>query len=640
MSKRSQQPSSPERVADYGLEQVFALLRSQPFHVAQQILIHIRRGTDIHSILRYVEYGSLRLQLMLVPDTTFQFTSPYLADMMPLFQGTDNPYLSSRLYQALSAEASQQGTEAVEHAIYRVPYPGARIYDPRISPELLKPSKWTSVSSDHVFLTRLLEAYLLYEYPLWPCFHKDHFLGDMTSGRTDYCSPLLVNAILTAACHGMGTLQDRAEFWNPKTHSYLCMAETRRLWKQEQEQGVLSLPSVQAATILGRVYFANGMDSMGWSTWTDAVAIANKLDLYDIKPHFSEKERVSRTITAWGIFSQQSFSCFYLMKPPLSRFPPQDGLPNYEHAQDFFGEIWVKYPLVEHLIPIHLGQTFLALIRLRCIMNDVASKALPEEDGQDEIDLQQASRYNSMLMQWFRELPEPLQPRNIAMPSHLLLHMQFHNLITMTFQPFLKHEKSFNVFKKIDAFQNQAGFSPTKLFNTSKASLQTLLHMFYHRHGFDAYYIFLLQVLVQLGFDAVERLRTPEAQQEHFPAVMKATRATLILCAKGLRDQGRNFYLSELIFRILRDEMNPVDVKLLRDWARVKNEEEREELMMEHIQSDYPVNVEAITCDPTERRLNRLLKSMGELKLPGDGGPSSSTQHVQQASRTWRTIVF
>ncbi|KAI0618571.1 Zn(2)-C6 fungal-type DNA-binding domain protein [Pyrenophora tritici-repentis] len=292
MSKRSQQPSSPERVADYGLEQVFALLRSQPFHVAQQILIHIRRGTDIHSILRYVEYGSLRLQLMLVPDTTFQFTSPYLADMMPLFQGTDNPYLSSRLYQALSAEASQQGTEAVEHAIYRVPYPGARIYDPRISPELLKPSKWTSVSSDHVFLTRLLEAYLLYEYPLWPCFHKDHFLGDMTSGRTDYCSPLLVNAILTAACHGMGTLQDRAEFWNPKTHSYLCMAETRRLWKQEQEQGVLSLPSVQAATILGRVYFANGMDSMGWSTWTDAVAIANKLDLYDIKPHFSEKELV------------------------------------------------------------------------------------------------------------------------------------------------------------------------------------------------------------------------------------------------------------------------------------------------------------------------------------------------------------
>ncbi|KAL7770680.1 hypothetical protein CFE70_000618, partial [Pyrenophora teres f. teres 0-1] len=558
MSKRGQQRSSSQSVADHGLEQIFALLRSQPFHVAQQILIHVHRGTDVHSIVRHVEYGSLRLQLMLVPDTTFQFTSPYLADMMPLFDSTDNPYLSSRLYQALSAEASHQGTEIVEqtqHAIYRVPYPGARIYDPRISPQLLKPSKWTSVSSDDVFLTRLLEAYLLYEYPLWPCFHKDHFLDDMTSGRTEYCSPLLVNAILTAACHGMGTLQDRAEFWNPKTYSYICLAETRRLWKQEQELGVLSLPSVQAATILGRIYFANGMDSMGWRTWSDAVAIANKLDLFYMEPDFSEKERASRTITAWGIFSQQSFSCFYLMKPPLSRTPPQDGLPNYEQAQAFFGEIWVKYPLVEHL-------------------------------------------------------------------------------------PFLKHEKSFNASNTIDAFQKQAGFSPTKLFIASKASLQTLLHMFYHRHGFEAYYIFLLQILVQLGFDAVERLRTPEAQQKHFPVVMKATRATLILCAKGLRDQGRNFYLSELIFRLLRDEMNPVDAKLLKDWARIKNEEEREELMMEHVQSDYPVNVEAITSDPSERRLNRLLKSMGELKLPGDGGPSSSDQRGQQASRTWRSIVF
>jgi len=192
-----------QRAIDDGLEQVFSLLRSQPVDVAHKILTQIRRGADVHTILRYMEYGSLRLQLMLVPDTTFQFTSPYLADMMPLFGGIDNPYLNSRLYKALSIEAAHHGTDVadqIEHAIYRVPYPGARIYDPRISPELLRPSRWTSVSSDNVFLTRLLEAYLLYEFPLWPCFHKDHFLDDMAAGRTDYCSPLLVNSILTAAC--------------------------------------------------------------------------------------------------------------------------------------------------------------------------------------------------------------------------------------------------------------------------------------------------------------------------------------------------------------------------------------------------------------------------------------------------------
>jgi hypothetical protein len=216
--------------------------------------------------------------------------------------------------------------------------------------------------------------------------------------------------------------------------------------------------------------------------------------------------------------------------------------------------------------------------------------------------------------------------------------MQFHNLVTMTFQPFLQSETFFNQPNDKDAFQKHSGFSPAQLITASKASLQTLLHMFYHRHGFEAYYIFLLQVLVQLGFDALERLRSPEAQQQHFPAVMKATRATLILCAKGLRDQGRNFFLSELVFRILRDKMNPVDVKLLKDWAHIKDKEKREHSMMEHVQGEYPVNVESITSDPTDHRLSSLLGSMGDLKLPGDKGKSPTKD--DKASRTWRSIVF
>ncbi|KAH6865064.1 hypothetical protein BKA58DRAFT_391324 [Alternaria rosae] len=623
------------------LRHVFAHLRSQPLHVAQELLGHLRRDTDVRTILRFLEYGSLRLQLKLVPDTTYQFTAPYLADMMPLFDSADNPYLASRLYKALSHETAHHGTDIQQQthsAIYHVPYPGARMYDPRMSPDTLRPSRWTSISDDDIFLTRLLEGYFLYEFPLWPCFHKDHFLDDMTAGRTDYSSPLLVSAILTAACHGLNTLEQRSEFWNPSTYSYRCMAETRQLWELEQSQAVCSLPTIQAATIIGRIYFANGMDKMGWTMWSHALALADRLDLFAKAAQYNnQKDRISRTITAWGIFSQQAFSCFYLMKPPLSRLPPENGLPEYQDAHDFFGEIWVKYPLATHVTPVYLGQTFLSLMKLRCIMNDIAGKALPEDGGDNNLDIEQASRYHSMLIQWFRDLPEPLQPQNVAMPTQLLLHMQFHNLVTMTFQPFLEKEKSLNWPNNSGAFQRFTGFSPAQLYATSKASLQTLLHMFYHRHGFEAYYIFLLQVLVQLGFDSIERLRTPEAQQEHFPAIMKATRATLILCAKGLRDQGHNFFLSELVFRILRDKMNPVDVELLKDWAHIKDEDEREKSMMEHVHGEYPVNVESITSDPTEQRLNRLLQTMGDLKLPND---TAEPTQQERASRTWRSIVF
>jgi hypothetical protein len=38
------------------------------------------------------------------------------------------------------------------------------------------------------------------------------------------------------------------------------------------------------------------------------------------------------------------------MKPPMARVPPEDGLPDYSDAHDFFGEIWVKYPLATHVV--------------------------------------------------------------------------------------------------------------------------------------------------------------------------------------------------------------------------------------------------------------------------------------------------
>jgi hypothetical protein len=86
------------------------------------------------------------------------------------------------------------------------------------------------------------------------------------------------------------------------------MAETKRLWDQEQWRTASSLPTAQAATILGEIYFANGMDSMGWVTWSHALSLADKLGLFAITaPGISEKERTSRTITAWGIFSQQAY---------------------------------------------------------------------------------------------------------------------------------------------------------------------------------------------------------------------------------------------------------------------------------------------------------------------------------------------
>jgi hypothetical protein len=53
---------------------MFAHLQSQPPDIGNEMLRRIRLGADMQAVLRFVEYGSLRLQLMLVPDTTYQLT--------------------------------------------------------------------------------------------------------------------------------------------------------------------------------------------------------------------------------------------------------------------------------------------------------------------------------------------------------------------------------------------------------------------------------------------------------------------------------------------------------------------------------------------------------------------------------------
>jgi hypothetical protein len=71
--------------------------------------------------------------------------------------------------------------------------------------------------------------------------------------------------------------------------------------------------------------------------------------------------------------------------------------------------------------PAHLGQTFLALMRLRLVMSDIAGKTFRGNDGKHSLYLEQTNRYHDILTGWFHDLPEPLQAHNVAMPTQLLL---------------------------------------------------------------------------------------------------------------------------------------------------------------------------------------------------------------------------
>lgn len=60
-------------------------------------------------------------------------------------------------------------------------------------------ANWTSVSKDSQFLALLMNLWYKWDYTYYHFLDWDIFLDDLSSGATDFCSELLVNAILACA---------------------------------------------------------------------------------------------------------------------------------------------------------------------------------------------------------------------------------------------------------------------------------------------------------------------------------------------------------------------------------------------------------------------------------------------------------
>jgi hypothetical protein len=199
-----------------GLHDLFDAISSRSEADAAAIFQSMRQGVPLNVVLQNLQTANLLMQLQVGPEKHFHYSFPYRTAMPEfLFQGP-NPYVQSAMYDAAvmvrspgyepASGSRGPGSGAIPpnlHAVkfrpqYLRPYFSATLADRRLS--IVEPSKWTSVSTDDNMMRRLLELYLLHEFHWMSCFQKDIFLDDMVSGSTNFCSSLLVNAILAQAC--------------------------------------------------------------------------------------------------------------------------------------------------------------------------------------------------------------------------------------------------------------------------------------------------------------------------------------------------------------------------------------------------------------------------------------------------------
>ncbi|KAL6907142.1 hypothetical protein GGI43DRAFT_420896 [Trichoderma evansii] len=587
-------------------QELFELVRNLSDQEAEHVFQRIRSGADVTTILNHIKVGNVLVQMAVTPETRLRYVFPYRSEM-PEDIFINNPYMESKIYEAASlhSNASRYTASNFDDSIssdeyqnlYIKPFHSAEVIDPLLTNA--KPSAWTAVCNDDVLMRNLLSVFFRCEHHFTSAFQKDYFLEDMATKRKDFCSELLVNIVLAYSCVCYPKFSDRSEYWNPKTLGYGFAAEAKRLW--ELESAIPRLTTIQAGIVFSVFYNLCGLDSLGQSYRIQAISLSHQIRLFDspvdeqnLNPRTVRLQK-GKVFLAWSLFNWETLVSFSFLIPPLLTKPPIYPLPNPSENALWYGEVWLNYPLSHSLVPSHFGLMYKAKSYFRVIMNEFCQIAYTEGS---EVTLEIANELLYKLRSWFNSLPGPLSPKQIALPGQLQLHIYYHHLILTIFEPLLQT-------------QTRQEAHIRQVITDSKRYLQTLVRLYYIRHGYDAMDLFIVIPLMLTASDCVEAINdeTPAAQLE-------LLRATLILAATGLYTQRRNHYLAEALFRVIRGRMRPREVALLKDTMKIDESEwEEKQGMAQAVLSDWPVSVVKKKEDLDSHILANLVENYANLNL-------------------------
>jgi hypothetical protein len=150
------------------------------------------------------------------------------------------------------------------------------------------------------------------------------------------------------------------------------------------------------------------------------------------------------------------------------------------------------------------------------------------------------------------------------------------------------------------------------------AQLESLLRIYYLRHGFEAYDSMLLVHLVHLANVTLARLaqieRTPELRDSSLDET-ETLRSTLILCLKGLHDQSKNFYLSGVVFDVMKNRLSQENRNLVGKFVTLANPDAEDRAIdrSQRIISDYVIPVVNLNEDPEAGRLVNMVQEFGRM---------------------------
>ncbi|KAF2750188.1 hypothetical protein M011DRAFT_417906 [Sporormia fimetaria CBS 119925] len=357
-------------------------------------------------------------------------------------------------------------------------------------------TSWTTVTSDPELVTHLIDMYFCWHYAFFATLSRSLFYRDFLQGKpppgsrrkSEYCTPLLVNAMLALGCHFTSRPGSRAVSHDSATAGDHFFKEAKRLILEGDLHEVPALTTVQALALMSVREAGCGREAKGWvySGMSFRMACDLGLNLDSGGMHGSraidEKEEDARRITFWGCFLFDKCWSNYLGRLP--QLPNNIvTVPKFEVFPEEDSAIWSAYTdsgfNQAHAQPARTRAVALQISKLCSISSDLMNSFYNPIDMDKAkgkaAELKKLSEIHQRLETWRRELPKELEPKEGGLPSMLVMHMYFQLLYIHLFRPFLKYNPNNSPLPP--------NVSPRKLCTTAAQQISKLLRLYKRSHG-------------------------------------------------------------------------------------------------------------------------------------------------------------
>ncbi|KAL8814809.1 MAG: hypothetical protein Q9223_006000 [Gallowayella weberi] len=349
---------------------------------------------------------------------------------------------------------------------------GAEEYQQQANPIV----SWTEVTKEYDLVVHLMNMYFTWHYTYFTTlskslFYRDFLLGKPPPGtrrKTEYCTPLLVNAMLALGCHFTSWPAARSNPSDSATAGDHFFREAKRLIMENDEHESPRLATVQALALMSVREAGCGREAKGWVYSGMSFRMAYDLGLNVDSGHMSldEEENDSRRITIWGCFLFDNVAV-----PKFDVFPMEDS------------ETWSQYS------DAGVGQAHSQPARTRAIALQISSLCEISADlltyfyhptnlekplGK-QAELKKLSELHTRLESWRKKLPKELEPKEGQLATVLVMHMFYQLLFIHLFRPFLKYKQS--------ASPLPAHVSPRKFCTHSAITISKLLRLYKRTYG-------------------------------------------------------------------------------------------------------------------------------------------------------------